>query len=109
MKFLGFIVLTSAIALVGCEVSELRPIPMPASGGGWSAPARNPPRSQPSPFYPVLSVPDESVVAPNIKEATRKCQQRAEELSAEKGKTIVLINVRRSVISGAYVCQFQEL
>jgi hypothetical protein len=113
MKAFQWAIAVVAIAvLAGCEPSEFKPIPVPVGGepaAPPAAPAQPAPVTPPAQLNSKLNVPDESVAAPNMKEAMKKCQQRAEELSKEKGKTIVFINVRRSVIRGSYVCQFQEV
>ena len=55
-----------------------------------------------------LSVPDESVLAKTKKEALNECEALAEKKSKEAGRIIIVINVKKSVISGYYVCIFQE-
>ena len=55
-----------------------------------------------------LSVPDESVPATTKKEAFEECDKIAEQKSKREGRTIIVLNVKKSVISGYYVCIFQE-
>jgi hypothetical protein len=55
-----------------------------------------------------LSTPEEIVPAKTLREAFSKCEEIAQRKSQREGRIIIVINAKKSVISGYYVCIFQE-
>jgi hypothetical protein len=115
--------LASAIALLtlGCEPSELRPVPaFPIGGGGsYSAPAR-PAKPQPTtkPLVPdrheMLDDPEaqtedreEDIFANSLAEAQEKCRRKAEWLSLNGGGVTQYLGVRH-IKGKLYKCQLRS-
>lgn len=103
-----------AIALVGCEPSELRPIPFPAAGGGGTAPP--PARTQPGqPIAPgadrMLQDPEGElsdgaieVVASSVTQAENICADIAARRSDQTTIVQCLGCRKRTKTTGKYIC-----
>jgi hypothetical protein len=97
-------------AIAACEPSEFRPVPVPAGGGGYSAPAQPAQRPLAPGAHKTLNDPEkeewvtdeEPILADTPKEAEAKCRQ----LAASRGLGLTGIRSPRSQNGKRYVCQF---
>jgi hypothetical protein len=110
MKFLVAVIVSVAIVLVGCELNELRPVPIPV-GGGNSAPARPVEPVKPAQTsQPMATSTDfqgyDYVWASSYSEAFKKCQDVAE-FYRRQGKRLK-VKPPTNVAGNRWKCSFEE-